>query len=156
METNIQKRTSQQTLQPRVLAKQNPDSKTQQASKPIRILPSRQASNHEACDCQRGRRQGRSLKICLPAPIKRTNEPLESLNTPVGTGWCVSDQDYRCEPMSFMHCTGLFQFSWVWAQRMCVLDGKGKVRGKAGPKGFAYISKLYSGRAFGIRSAGSA
>ena len=26
-------------------------------------MPSRQASNHEACDCQRGRRQGRSLKI---------------------------------------------------------------------------------------------
>ena len=64
METNVQKRTRQQTLQQRVLAKQKPDSKTQQASKPIRILPSRQASNHEACDCQRGRRQGRSLKIC--------------------------------------------------------------------------------------------
>ena len=33
------------------------------ASKPIRILPSHEASNHEACDCQRERRQGRSLKI---------------------------------------------------------------------------------------------
>jgi hypothetical protein len=40
METNIQKPKSQQTLQQRGLAKQKPDSKTQQASKPIRILPS--------------------------------------------------------------------------------------------------------------------
>ena len=32
-------------------------------SKPIRILPNHQASNQEACNCQRGRRQGRSLKI---------------------------------------------------------------------------------------------
>ena len=40
MENNIQKPTSQQTLQQRVLAKQKPDSKSQQASKPIRILPS--------------------------------------------------------------------------------------------------------------------
>ena len=63
METNIQKPMSQQTLQQTVLAKQKTDSKTQQASEPIRTLPSRQASNHEACDCQRGRRQGRSLKI---------------------------------------------------------------------------------------------
>ena len=55
---DIQKPTSQQTLQQRVLAKQKTDSKTQQASKPIRILASHQASNHEACDCQRGRRQG--------------------------------------------------------------------------------------------------
>ena len=54
---------SQQTLQQTVLAKRKPDSKTQHASEPIRILPSRQASNHEACDCQRGRGQGRSLKI---------------------------------------------------------------------------------------------
>ena len=60
---HIQKPTSQQTLQQRVLAKQKPDSKTQQASKPIIIVPGHQASNHEACDCQGGRRQGRSLKI---------------------------------------------------------------------------------------------
>ena len=63
MGTNIQKPTSQQTLQHRVLAKQKPDSKTQQASKPIITLPSHQASNYEACECQRGRRQGRSLEI---------------------------------------------------------------------------------------------
>ena len=60
---NIQKPTSQQTLQQRVLAKRKPDSKTQQASKPIIILPSHQADNHEACDCQRGWQQGRSLKL---------------------------------------------------------------------------------------------
>ena len=48
METNIQKRTSQQTLQPRVLAKQNPDSKTNkpasrseycQAARPTTMKP---------------------------------------------------------------------------------------------------------------------
>ena len=67
METNIQKPMSQQTLQQteQVLAKQETDSKTQQPSEPIIMLPSRQASNHKACDCQRGRRQGRSLKIFI-------------------------------------------------------------------------------------------
>ena len=58
-----QKPISQQTLQRTVLVERKTDSKTQQANEPIRILPRRQASNHEACDCQRGRRQGRSLKI---------------------------------------------------------------------------------------------
>ena len=43
METNIQKPMGQQTLQQTVLAKQKTDSKTQQASEPIRMLPSQAA-----------------------------------------------------------------------------------------------------------------
>ena len=81
---------SQQTLQQTALAKPKTDSKTQQASEPIRILPSRQASNHEACDCQRGRRQGRSLKINFKkhkhthAHRKSTNQtkPNETMQSP--------------------------------------------------------------------------
>ena len=42
METNVQKRTRQQTLQQRVLAKQKPDSKTQQADQNIAKPPGQQ------------------------------------------------------------------------------------------------------------------
>ena len=66
MANSIKKQASQHTSQQRELAKQTQNRKkqtSQQASKPIRISQSHHASNQKAHKCQRGRRQGRSLKI---------------------------------------------------------------------------------------------
>ena len=62
MENNIQKPTSQQTLQQRVLAKQKPNCKTQQASKPIIMLPSHQASNHKPATAKGAGGRGEALR----------------------------------------------------------------------------------------------
>ena len=58
----IQKPMSQQTLQQTVLAKQKTDSKTQQASEPIRILPSAKPATMEPAIAKGAGGKGEALR----------------------------------------------------------------------------------------------
>ena len=88
-------------MEQRARANQTPNSKDprpQQASEdptsqkgpqPLRILPRRQASNQEARNCQRGRRQGRSLKIFAAPPqgeqgVIKLSHDLQNLKSSAG------------------------------------------------------------------------
>ena len=75
MSTDILKPASQHIFQQRELTNENQTTKIQQTNQPIRILPSHQASNQEARNCQRGRRQGRSLNINGVYVITEPNVP---------------------------------------------------------------------------------
>jgi len=66
METNIQKRTSQQTLQPRVLAKQNPDSKTNKPASRSEYCQAARPATMKPATAKGAGGKGEALSIAAP------------------------------------------------------------------------------------------